>query len=174
LVLALGWVNGECEESWSVVDKMALIWGAAERSETGVLEGPAVIMRLPLAVHLAAASWTCGGETSPNFLLSVSQISSGQGRLSPGRHKCARSTTRLGLGGLDPATAEYVRWGCFAFSPFFCFWRELVVGLLEDELPLLRRSTALGEQAEGVLDLLELQILWWFGLGWGWGFALAE
>jgi len=122
---------------------MALIWGAAERRETGVLEGPAVIMRLPLAVHLTAASWTCGGETSPNFLLRVSQISSGRGRLSPGRLKCARSTTRLGLGGLDPATAEYVRWGCFAFSPFFCFWRELVVGPLEGELPLLRHSTAL-------------------------------
>ena len=106
LMLALGWVKGEWEGSWRVVVRMALIWGAAERSETGVLEGLAVIMRLPLAVHLMAASWTCGGETSPSFLLRVSQISSGQGRLSAGRLKCARSTTRLRLGGLDLATAE--------------------------------------------------------------------
>ena len=106
LVLARGCVYGEWEGSWRVVVKMALIWGAAERSETGVLDGPAVMMRLPLAVHLTAASWTCGGVTSLSFLLRVSQISSGRGRPSAGRLKCARSTTRLGLGGLDPATAE--------------------------------------------------------------------
>jgi len=58
LVLALGWINGKYERSWSVVDKMALIWGAVERSETRVLEKLVVIMRLPLAVHLMAAS--CG------------------------------------------------------------------------------------------------------------------
>ena len=106
LMLAQGCMNGEWEGSWRVVDKMALIWGAAERSETGVLDGPAVMMRLPFAVHLTAASWTCGRETSLSFLLSVSQISSGRGQPSTGRLKCARSTTRLGLGGLDPATAE--------------------------------------------------------------------
>ena len=106
LMLALGWVKGEWEGSCRVVVKMALIWGAAERSETRVLEGLAVIMRLPFAVHLMAASWTCGDETSPSFLLSVSQISSGRGQPSTGRLKCARSTMRLGLGGLDPATAE--------------------------------------------------------------------
>ncbi len=36
---------------------MALMWGAAERSEIDELDGPAVITRLPFAVHLAAASW---------------------------------------------------------------------------------------------------------------------
>ena len=56
LMLALGWVKGEWEGSCRVVVKMALIWGAAERSETGVLEGLAVMMRLPFAVHLTAAS----------------------------------------------------------------------------------------------------------------------
>ena len=106
LILARGCVNGEWEGSWRVVVKMALIWGAAERSETGVLDRPAVMIRLPLAVYLTAASCTCGGETSPSFLLSVLQISSGRGWPSTGRLKCARSTTRLGLGGLDLATAK--------------------------------------------------------------------
>ena len=106
LILAQGCVNGEWEGSWRVVVKMALIWGAVERSETGVLDRPAVMIRLPLAVYLMAASCTCGGETSPSFLLSVLQISSGWGWPSTRRLKCARSTTRLGLGGLDPATAK--------------------------------------------------------------------
>ena len=85
---------------------MALIWGVAERSETGVLDRPAVIMRFPFAIHLTAASWTCGSKTSPSFLLNILQISSGQGQPSTGRLKCASSTTRLGLGGLDLATAK--------------------------------------------------------------------
>ncbi len=57
LMLARGCVKGEWEGSLRVVDRMALMWGAAVRSETGELEGPAVITRLPFAVHLTAASW---------------------------------------------------------------------------------------------------------------------
>ncbi len=106
LILARGCVKGEWEGSLRVVERMALMWGAAERSDTGELEGPAVITRLPFAVHLTAASWACGGVTSPSFLFRTSQIFSGRGRLPSGKSKCARSTTRLGLGGLDPATAE--------------------------------------------------------------------
>jgi hypothetical protein len=106
LTLALGCVNGEWEGSFKVVERIALICGAAVRREAGVLEGPAVITRLPFAVHLTAASWACGGETSPSFLLRVSQMNSGLGRLSAANSKCARSTTKLGLGGLVPATAE--------------------------------------------------------------------
>jgi len=108
-----------------------------------------------------------------------------QGQLSPGRHKCARSTTRLGLGGLDPATAEYVYWGCFVFPPFFCFWWELVVGLLEDELPLLRRSTALESRLRvswiclssrfcGGLDSTGAGVLLWLSSSLMTGWAMKE
>src|SRR5260221_9175068 len=122
---------------------MALMWGAAERSDSGELDGPAVITRLPFAVHLAAASWACGGVTSPSFLYRTSKMCSGRGRLPSGKSMCARSTTRLGLGGLDPTTAEYVCWGCCLFSLPFCFLHVLGEGFLEGGLPLLRRSNAL-------------------------------
>ena len=46
-MLARGCAKGEWEGSLRVVDKMALMWGAAERSETDELDGPAVITRLP-------------------------------------------------------------------------------------------------------------------------------
>jgi len=62
-------VKGEWEGSLRVVERMALMWGAAERSDTGELEGPAVITRLPFAVHLTAASWACGGVMKPAFRL---------------------------------------------------------------------------------------------------------
>jgi len=57
LMLAQGCAKGEWEGSLSVVERMALMWGVVERSETGELEGPAVIMRFPFAIHLVAASW---------------------------------------------------------------------------------------------------------------------
>jgi hypothetical protein len=142
LTLARGCVNGEWEVSFSVVESIALICGAAERSEAGVLAGPAVITRLPFAVHLAAASWACGGVTSPSFLLRVSQMYSGLGRLSAGRSKWARSTTKLGLGGLDPATAEYVCCACLLLSPLCCLLRLGLVGIFEGGLSLFRFSIA--------------------------------
>ena len=69
-------------------------------------EGPPVTTRLPFAVHLTAASCTCGGVILLSPSLSVRQMSSGFARFSVLMPKCASSTTRLGFGGLDLTTAE--------------------------------------------------------------------
>ena len=82
------------------------------RRECGVVLGPPVITRLPLTVHLMAASKTCGGEMLPRPWFKVLQMISGLGQSSSMGTICARSTMRLGLGGLTPAVAEYVLWDC--------------------------------------------------------------
>ena len=71
-----------------------------------------MITRLPLTVHLTAASETCGGEMLPRPQFKVLQMISGLGQSSSVGTICARSTTRLGLGGLTLAVAEYVLWEC--------------------------------------------------------------
>jgi hypothetical protein len=106
LMLALGCANRKWEASFKVVERIVLICGVAVRREAGVLEGPAMITRLPFAVYLMAASWACGEETLLSFLLRVLQMNSGLGQLSAANSRCARSTTKLGLSGLVLATAE--------------------------------------------------------------------
>jgi hypothetical protein len=95
LMLALGCMNEEWKASFKVVKRIALICGAVVRREAGVLEGSAVIIRLPFAVHLTVASWACGGETLPSFLLRVSQMNSGLGWLSAMNSRCATSGKTL-------------------------------------------------------------------------------
>ena len=85
---------------------MALMWGAAAWREWGVEVGPPVTTRLPFAVHLMAASWTWGGEILLSFSLRERQSTAGVTRVPLLVPDLARSTTRLGLGGLDPAIAE--------------------------------------------------------------------
>ena len=104
--LALGWDRRGVGGSLSNIVRMALIWGAAVW-RGWVDEDPPVIMRLPFAVHLTVASCTCGSGILLNPPLSVRQMSSGFIQFLELTPKCARSTTRLGFGGLDPAAAEY-------------------------------------------------------------------
>src|ERR1700730_13874920 len=102
LTLALGCGMGEEEvERCSALVRMLLICGAALLREVEVVVGPPVTTRLPLAVHLMAASWGWDRVMSPSFLLRISQTTSGCNRELPWRSRFARSTTRLGLGGLD-------------------------------------------------------------------------
>jgi hypothetical protein len=96
-----------CEGILRVVLRIELICVAASWRVAGVEAGPPVTTRLPLAVHLTATSETWGGVTSPSLLFRVRQMASGLGRSSSVNFNCARSTTRLGLGGLEPAIAEY-------------------------------------------------------------------
>lgn len=70
-----------------------------------------VATRLPFAVHLTAASMVWGGVIVESLLLMASQRTSGLTQSFSDMPRCARSTTRLGLGGLAPATAEYVHEG---------------------------------------------------------------
>jgi len=53
-----------------------------------------------------AANWTCGGEMALSCSLSKQQMDSSNGWAFFVNPKLARLTTRLGLGGLDPAIAE--------------------------------------------------------------------
>ena len=92
----------------NLVERMAPICGAASWSVGAVVAGPPVTTRLSITVHLTAASWTCGGEMPHSSLFSKWQITSGLGWRLASNFKSARSTTRLGFGGLDPTTVEYV------------------------------------------------------------------
>jgi len=70
--------------------------------------GPPVMTKLPLTVHLTATSWTCGGVTAVSSLLRAQQSISGFTWLSFLMPRVAKSTSRLGLGGRAPTTAEKV------------------------------------------------------------------
>jgi len=106
LIFGLAVGRGVEEVSLSLLWMIALIWGAASWRECGVAFGPPVTTRLPFVVHLTAANDIWGGEIWLSPRLMVLQAISGLGRSSLVIPRCARSTTRLGLGGLDPATAE--------------------------------------------------------------------
>ena len=106
LTLARGGGMGDDEVSLNLLERNAPMCGAANWSDGGVAAGPPVTTRLPTAVHLTAASWTCGGEIPRSSSFSSWHMTSGLGRLSASNFKVARSTTRLGLGGLDPVIAE--------------------------------------------------------------------
>ena len=70
-----------------------------------------VATRLPFAVYLTVASVAWGGVIVESLLLMASQRTSGLTWSFSDMPRCARSTTRLGLGGLAPATAEYMHEG---------------------------------------------------------------
>jgi hypothetical protein len=95
------------DEMLKNVLSIVLMCAAASWRVARVEAGPPVTTRLPFAVHLTVASETWGGVTSLSFVFRVRQMISGLGRSSAARFRCARSTTRLGLSGLEPAIAEY-------------------------------------------------------------------
>ena len=57
-VLGLGCEMGVSEDRWREQEREVLMWGAASWRVCGVAAGPPVMTKLPLAVHLAASSWT--------------------------------------------------------------------------------------------------------------------
>ena len=69
-------------------------------------QGHSVCTLYTFCVHLMAARWTCGGVISCDLWFRVLQITLGQGFTAIWSPKLARSTTMLGLGGLDLATAK--------------------------------------------------------------------
>ena len=105
-MLAHGGGRGESESTLSFQERMALICGAVSWSDAGVVEGPPLTTRLPIAVHLMVASCTCGGEMPLSCSLSIQQMPSGDGQKDAKKSKLARLTTRLGFGGLVLATAK--------------------------------------------------------------------
>jgi hypothetical protein len=70
-------------ERCSALVRMLLICGAALLREVKVAVGPPVTTRLPLTVHLTAASWGWDGVMSPSFLLRILQTASGFSRELP-------------------------------------------------------------------------------------------
>jgi hypothetical protein len=105
-MLALGGGRVVGDLSLSAQERMLLICGAATWRAEGVVVCIPVTIRLPLADYRAAASCICVGEILLNFLFRRSQISSGLGWPSGASSRLARSTTRLGLAGLNPVTSE--------------------------------------------------------------------
>ena len=90
---------------------IVLMWSAAAWRDWGEEVGPPVMMRLPLAVHLMAASWTCSGDIQLSLSLRKRHSSAGVTQFSLPLLNLARSMTRLGFGGLDLAIAKKVQWG---------------------------------------------------------------
>ena len=91
-----------------------------------------VTTRFPLAVHRTAASVAWGGVIVMSFLLMASQRISSLTQSFTVIPRCARSITRLGLGGLVPATAEYVRAGVGVVPlPFGGVWESGLVGVVD-------------------------------------------
>ena len=86
-----------------------LICGAVSWSECVVAAVFPVTTRLPFAVHQMATGLTWGRDIAPRDLLMASYKISGHSQSFLAISRCTRSTTRLGLGGLTPATAEYER-----------------------------------------------------------------
>jgi len=71
---------------------------------------------------------------------------------------CAKSTNRLGLGGLAPAIAENVRGGAKGGAGDFCLLLLAFVSLLEEGGSLFQGLNCLRQLLEGFLDLLKVQI----------------
>jgi hypothetical protein len=105
-MLALGCGMGVVARWGRRVGMIALMWGAAAWREWEDEVGLPVMMRLTLAVHLMATSCTCGREIQLNFSLRERHSTSSVTRFPLQILNLARSNTRLGLGGLDPAIAE--------------------------------------------------------------------
>ena len=101
--------------------------------------------RFPFAVHLTAASMTWGGEIVASSLIRALHKISGFTRLSFVIPRCARSTRRLGLGGLVPATTKKVQVGGFWGVEGACLPGPAESFVLEGVvvLPFFRASTAL-------------------------------
>ena len=79
-----------------------------------------------------AASVTWGGVMVASFLLMASQRISGLTWSFATIPRCARSTTRLGLGDLVPATAEYERGGVGVVPfPFDGVWSGGLLGVVD-------------------------------------------
>ena len=108
LTLALGCGREFVGSSERVLVMMLLMWGAASWRKWGVALGPLVTTRLPLAVHLMVASLTYGGEIAWRPWLRAWQRWSGFTWFFWLMPSDAKSTTRLGLGGLASAIAMKV------------------------------------------------------------------
>jgi len=113
LVLGRGWGREEWKGRDRELVRAALMWGAANWSVCGVAAGPPVMTKLPLAVHLTATSWTCGGVTVASSLLRAKHSISGLIWSSLPIPSFATSTNRLGLGGLALVIAKKVCGGGF-------------------------------------------------------------
>ena len=122
---------------------ITLMCSAAAWRDWGVEVGLPVMIRLPLAVHLTAASCTCGSEIQLNFLLREWHSTPGVTQFPLSLLYLARSRTRLGLGGLDPAIAKKVQ-GLGGILPApFCMLGLGVGCLLEGGAAFFRPSIAL-------------------------------
>ena len=159
-VLGLGCGRGESVGRLKECKREMLMWGAANWSVCGVVAGPPVMTKLPLAVHLAATSWTCGGVIAARSLFRVWHSTSGLTRSSVLMPNLARSTSRLGLGGLDPVIAEKLRVGGLWGVGNFCLLLFALASLLEwgGGGGLFQGLNCLRQLLEGILDLLEVQI----------------
>ena len=122
---------------------MALMCSATAWRDWGVEAGLPVMIRLPLAVHLMAASCTCGGDIRLNFSLRERHSTSGVTRFLLSFPNLARSTTRLGLGGLDPAIAVKVQGLGGAFPVPFCVLGLGAGCLFEEGVAFFKPSIAL-------------------------------
>ena len=100
--------RGESEDRLRELEREVLMWGAASWRVCGVAAGPPVITRLPFTVHLAVTSWICGGLIAASSLLRGWQSISSFTQSSFLMPSDAKSTNRLGLGGLAPANAAKV------------------------------------------------------------------
>ena len=99
---------------------------------------PPVVTNLPLAVHLTATSWTCGGVTAASSLLRAKHSISSLIQPSLPIPSFATSTNRLGLGGLALAIAKKVCGGVLMGADDFCLLLLMLVSLLEGGEPFSR------------------------------------
>ena len=74
--------------------------------EVGVAGGALVTIRLPFDIQWTATRLICIRVTLLSFVLSVLHICLREGQALAYSPKCVRSTTRLGLRGLNLATAK--------------------------------------------------------------------
>ena len=101
--------------------------------------------KLPLAVHLMATSWICGGVTAAKSWLRFQQRDSSESWPSLLMPRLARSTNRLGLGGLALVAAKKVRVGGWMGAGALSLLLLVLASLQEggDGGAFLRASTAL-------------------------------
>jgi len=148
LVLGCGWGREEWKgmgrEEWEGMGRelvrAVLMWGAANWSVCGVAAGPPVMTKLPLAVHLTATSWTCGGVMAVSSLLRAEHSISSLIWPSLPILSFATSTNRLGLGGLALVIAKKVHGGVLMGADNFCLPLLVLVSLLERGEPFSRHQ----------------------------------
>jgi len=148
LVLGHGWEREEWKGMGRELVRAVLMWGAANWSVCGVAAGPPVMTKLPLAVHLTATSWTCGGVMAASSLLRAKHSISSLIWPSLPILNFATSTNRLGLGGLALVIAKKVHGGVLMGADNFCLPLLVLVSLLEGGEPFSRHQllwTAAGE-----------------------------